>query len=393
MRVPPAELIIKGELPKRMCTRARPVRREIFESAKLEFERLLKYFYVESDSAIASPLVIAPKATSLFIRFCGDYRAVNNFITIPQQPIPIVQYELTKAAKFKIFVDLDMADSFHQIPLSQEFSDILSVQTPWGLFRPRFLPEGVGPASGLLQHLVRDIFNDFEEWTIVIFDNFLVLANDYSDALEKLKRILDRCEQFKIVLKLKKSFIGTKTVTFFGYEVSDGSWQLSDARKSSIMEWRFPENKKEMQSFLGAALFFHHHVPHYSEWSARLYETTHDDFKWDEKPWKFDYVSHFETFKTCLLNSMTLYFPHYSEWSARLYETTHDDFKWDEKPWKFDYVSHFEIFKTCLLNSMKLFFPDYSLPWGVRTDAAKFAVGGLFFRFTRILLRKRRSTS
>ena len=28
-----------------------------------------------------------------------------------------------------------------------------------------------------------------------------------------------------------------------------------------------------MQSFLGAALFFHNHVPDYSEWSAKLYET------------------------------------------------------------------------------------------------------------------------
>jgi hypothetical protein len=138
------------------------------------------------------------------------------------------------------------------------------------------LPEGVGPASGLLQHLVREIFKDFEEWTIVIFDNFLVLAMDYLDAYEKMKKILDRCQEYKIVLKLKKSFIGTKSVTFFGYEVSGGSWKLSDSRKSAIMEWQFPENKKEMQSFLGAALFFHHHIPHYSEWSAKLYETTHD---------------------------------------------------------------------------------------------------------------------
>ena len=45
----------------------------------------------------------------------------------------------------------------------KEFSDLLSVQTPWGLVRPKFLPEGVGPASGLLQHIVRTIFEDFSE--------------------------------------------------------------------------------------------------------------------------------------------------------------------------------------------------------------------------------------
>jgi hypothetical protein len=66
--------------------------------------------------AIASPLVIAPKATSPLIRFCGDYRAINEFITIPKHPIPIVQHELTKAAMFRYFVDPDMTNSFHHSP-------------------------------------------------------------------------------------------------------------------------------------------------------------------------------------------------------------------------------------------------------------------------------------
>ena len=88
MLVPPVQLIIKGNLPQRMCTRARPVRRELFETAKKEFERLRKYFYEESNSPRASPLVIAPKATAPFIRFCGDYREVNEHITIPPTTYP-----------------------------------------------------------------------------------------------------------------------------------------------------------------------------------------------------------------------------------------------------------------------------------------------------------------
>ena len=34
MLVPPVELIIKGTLPNRMCTRARPVRRELFKNGQ-----------------------------------------------------------------------------------------------------------------------------------------------------------------------------------------------------------------------------------------------------------------------------------------------------------------------------------------------------------------------
>ena len=62
------------------------------------------YFYVESESPIASALVMAPIATQPFIWFCGDYREINKYIKIPQQPIPIIHHELTKAAGFKIFI-------------------------------------------------------------------------------------------------------------------------------------------------------------------------------------------------------------------------------------------------------------------------------------------------
>ena len=338
LKIPPVNFDIIGNMPSSMVTKARSIREDLYQHAKKEFDRLVQYFYEanprENTSSICSPLVIAPKATAPFIRFCGDYRRINEFISIPQHPIPVVQHELAKASQFKVFVDLDMTNSFHQIPLSEEASKLLSVQTPWGLVRPKFLPEGVGPASGLLQSIVRDIFNfeDFQKWTIVIFDNFLVLADSYEDAANKLERVIARCAEYGVVLKMKKSFIGASKVTFFGYEVTHGKWKLSQSRKDAIGAMPFPKSKKEMQSFLGAALFFHNHIPDYSEWSAKLYETTHDKFSWDTS-------------------------------------------KWD-----FDYESHFNHFKECIQNATELFFPRYDLPWIIRCDASEHAVGAILFQ-------------
>ena len=229
------------------------------------------YFYEKSTSPIASPLVIAPKATTPYIRLCGDYRLINAYVIIPQEPIPHVQQSLAKAAGYKIFVDLDMTNSFHQIPIDSASSDLLSVTTPWGLYRPKFLPEGVGPASGILQAIVRNIFSDFSSWIIVIFDNFLILASDYADATIKLKKVLVKCKENGLVLKIKKSWIGCNIVTFFGYEVHPGTWSLSTSRKQSTTNMLFPTTQKQMQSFLGAANFFHTHIPNYAKWASEHY--------------------------------------------------------------------------------------------------------------------------
>ena len=332
IKMAPYHLETKPGLPEYLKARTRPVRETLYKDAKAEFERMRSYFYEASTSPIASPLVVAPKATPPFIRLCGDYRPVNPYVTIPQEPIPHVQQAIAKAAGFKIFVDLDMTNSFHQIPIDLESSNLLSVSTPWGLFRPKFLPEGVGPASGILQSIVRRVFSDFDTWIIVIFDNFLILANDYLDAYSKLHLVLLRCQEHGLVLKMKKSWIGTDVVTFFGYEVRPGSWELSKTRKDAIAAMIFPATQKQMQSFLGAANFFHTHIPNYAHWASELYECTTTGFNWSPTSWSKDYKALFDLFKDAIQNSVTLHFP------------------------------------------------DYELPWIIRSDSSDHAVGAVLFQ-------------
>ena len=129
-----------------------------------------------------------------------------------------------------------------------------SVQTPWGQYQPKFMPEGIGPGSGVLQETVRTLFADFSEWAIVIFDNVLILANDYQDAYNKLEIFIDRCILHNVKLKFKKSHLGLTAVDFFGYHCSHKSHSLTEDRKKAILEIPFPDKgnrQKKMRSALG----------------------------------------------------------------------------------------------------------------------------------------------
>ena len=315
---PDLELECLPTLPARMPVQTRPINPRLYENAKKEFDRLFTYFYVFSDSPVASPLVIAAKATPPFIRYCGDYQGVNKFVKIGVYYIPNVPHSIEKARGFAIYIDLDMSNSFHQIRLGPVTSNILSVQTPWGLVRPLFLPEGVGPASGILQTRVMEIFKDFADWTIVIFDNFLILAHDFADAFHKLRLVLQRCRERGVVLKFSKSWLGFTKANFFGYEVSAGKYELSEARKQGIAAIPFPSNLKAMQRFLGAAIFFKSFVRNFSLHAAPLTEMTKKDFNWDRSAWKRNYEAAFEAFKIALQEAVALHFPDYTlEWFLR----------------------------------------------------------------------------
>ena len=332
----PLELQWKETFPESHPVRSRPINQRLWEVAKKEFDRLCAYTYRESTSPWASPLVTASKVTAPFVRFCGDYVWLNNHVVMPQAYIPRVQHEIEKMAGFSIFLDIDMTNAFHQFPLAPETSRRLAIQTPWGLVEPTFMPEGISPASGYLQTMMRKMFGDMDDFAVVIFDNILLGAHGPADAVDKFKRFLERAKKHNVFLKMAKTWLGFDKVKFFGYEVSQGKYEMDLGRKKAIMEVTMPSNPKSMQRFLGAALFFKSFVPNYSDVAANLHEMTQEKFAWDRKTWKKDYER------------------------------------------------DFEHMKKALEDSVACFFPDYELPWTLRVDASKVAVGAVLFQ-TRVL--------
>lgn len=334
--IPPLELVFRPTLPDRLKPHVRPINPRLFAAVDTEVKRLIKIGYLKpSRSPIASPLVVAPKSTPPYIRLCIDLRAVNSHIETHHYPIPHVQHSLDKICGHSIFLDIDLANAFHQHKLAHTTSERLSVVTPWGQFAPQFMPEGVAPASFVLQEVIGNIFRDFDEWTIVIFDNLLVLAHDYNDAYTKLEKIIDRCIEYNLYLKFAKTWLGFEKVLFFGYECTHKSYTLSEDRRTSIRDYEPPKTLKQMQSFLGAALFFQSHVDKYAVLAAPLHDMTKSDCRWDSNVWTPERL---EALK---------------------------------------------IFKQSLQDCLSLFYPDYSLPWIMRTDASRVGVGVVLFQVFR----------
>ena len=315
----PLELVWKEEMPVMYKPAVRPINPRLYEDASKEFKRMDTYMYTESDSAIASPLVIAPKATKPFIRICGDYIWINRWLHVGHYYIPNVMKELEKAAGFQYFLDLDLTNSFHQIKLGPVTSNKLSVVTPWGLRRPVYLPEGVAPASGTLQKMVMSLFEDFKEWTVCIFDNILVLCHGYEDGIEKLIKMIDRCYERNVVLKISKSWIGFQQVKFFGYKVTPGKYELDEDRKQAVADAPFPNGPKAMQRFLGVAVFFNEFVPDFATTTSQLYEMIKPNFKWEPNTWTVDYDAEYNKVKAALIGSVAKYFPDYTlDWILRV---------------------------------------------------------------------------
>lgn len=321
--------------PERMRPPPINIPEKIFPIVRKEFFRLLQYFYTRSNSDVSSNLAIAPKTKfnektgeyEEYCRICGNYIRINKYLKVGCYPIPNVIKQIHRLSKYIVFAEFDLTNAFHQLRLSKRTRQFLSVQTPWGHYEPIFMPEGISPATGVLQWYIDKIFAQFD-WIIVLFDNIVVMAHDYIDLYNKIDEFFDICIKNNIYLKLSKSKIGFNTVDFFGYIVSNRTYHLDKKRIKALLDIPLPKNTTDMRIFLGTSLFFKQFIANYGDISAKLYDAVKKDFKWNA-----------------------------------------DNIKSLEEP--------FEKLKEYIANVSELYHPDLSLPWILRTDASDKAVGAV----------------
>ena len=311
IRVPPIELSFKDSLPSSFGAKFRHVNARILPTAKEEFDRLCKYMYLQCDSITTSPTVIASKPTPPYCRFCGDYVFINTHIEDMQGYIPIIIHELEKMSRFCLFTEADMTNSFHQFLLALKTSLLLALTTMWGIYRPLFLPEGVKPASFILMNTMRRIFKEYEEWTVIMFDNLMILAHDNDDMIKKLDLIFKKCIEFNIYLKFSKSQFCVTELKFFGYIVSKNSYKTDPDRYEAILKIPFPTTIKKARSFVGLGVFFSPFILNYADKAAPIFDMLKKDFDFNPKTWKIDYKAAFESLKTNLADTLTIFYPNY----------------------------------------------------------------------------------
>ena len=112
IKLEPYTLEVKPNIPAFLKARARPFEKPYTETQKQSLTECALISMLPLHQLSLVHLLLPPKPLLPSSAFCGDYRQINPFICIPQEPIPHVQQALAKAAGKKFFVDLDMTNSF-----------------------------------------------------------------------------------------------------------------------------------------------------------------------------------------------------------------------------------------------------------------------------------------
>jgi hypothetical protein len=136
----------------------------LYSMSENELKVLRKYLIEHLNKGFIRPSsspVIFVKNPGSGLRFCVDYRKLNEITIKNRYPIPLIQETLNRLNKAKYYTKLDIIAAFNRIRIARGQEHLTAFQTREGLFEYLVMPFGMANAPSTFQHHVNDVYVRF----------------------------------------------------------------------------------------------------------------------------------------------------------------------------------------------------------------------------------------
>ena len=147
-----------------------------------------------------------------------------------------------------------MTSAFHQIELDQDSQFITAFQSNTRIKPFIRLIFGINSAAEELQHALHTTLADIPR-AINVSNNILIFGENTKQHDEILTRVLERYKSKDITLTLEKKVFYKINLKFYGFMFSKKGIKPYPEKIRQIRETPAPENKIDLQSFLGLTNF------------------------------------------------------------------------------------------------------------------------------------------
>lgn len=293
--------------------RHRRVPPHVFQEFKRHVQDLVSQGVLnESRSPWASPAVIVIKKDG-GVRFCCDYRRLNQVTFKDAYPLPRVEESLDALGNAQLFSTLDLTAGYFQVAVQESDREKTAVTTPFGLFEWTRMPFGLCNAPATFQRLMSAALGDLAFDILLIYlDDIIVFSVDFKSHCEKLDLVFSRLRQHGLKLKPSKCFLLRPEVRFLGHIISSKGVQVDKDKVQCLDEWPSPTNVREVRQLLGFMSYYRRFVPRFAQLAKPLHALVGKGNKGKSAEafvWSDECQSAFSKLKSCLMSPPILAYP------------------------------------------------------------------------------------
>ncbi|XP_044718777.1 reverse transcriptase (RNA-dependent DNA polymerase) domain-containing protein [Hirsutella rhossiliensis] len=180
-------------------------REELLVLRKTLKDLLDRGFIRASSSAAAAPVLFVRKPNG-GLRFCCDYRALNNL------------------AKAKWFTKLDVVAAFHKIRMAPGHEGKTAFRTRFGLYEWLVCPFGLSGAPASFQRYMNSVLREWlDDFVTAYLDDVLIYSSgSKADHEAKVRRVLQALADAGLHLDPAKCEFSVQEVKYLGFIVNAG---------------------------------------------------------------------------------------------------------------------------------------------------------------------------
>lgn len=279
-RVPPFKIAVQdGAQPFRTPQRRYGPKQAAFINTTISHLEKVGAVVRNPTAKWASPALAVPKPGSDTLRFTVDLRGVNSRTVSVQSAMPHLESSLQELSGAKCFAKLDLSQGYWQLALDESSQELMSIQTPQGVYTPTRLLQGGTDSGNYFQAILWPLFAEnvrkFLQWV----DDFLLHAANEEELLTNLGEFFRVCEELNLKLHAAKCILFSRAVTFCGRQISETGTRHNPRNLEALVNMSRPSTGAALQQFLCAANWCRTSIPDYSKRTAPLHDLLEEVYR------------------------------------------------------------------------------------------------------------------
>ena len=230
-----------------------------------------------SRSPFGAPVLFALKPDGS-LRFCVDYRQLNEMTKKDRYPLPNVEQMVARMGRSRVFSTFDLHASFWQVRLSDPSSS--AFVTAEGQFEFLVMPFGMCNAPSTMQRFMQDSFADMPFVTIYL-DDIGVHSDSEAEHITHLAAVLDRLHLLGLRANPRKCSFFQSKVHYLGHVISYDSVEPDPEAVSAVTDYPAPTSVPELRRFLGLAGWLRKFVHRFASLTHPLNELLEKKRRWN----------------------------------------------------------------------------------------------------------------